>query len=227
MDVDLIYIINNEAGSESFQVRGEQHRYIVKARRQKVGDIIHFRNLDDMKILYEYEITEIDVRSVSFTIVGSQIKEVKSKKELHVAWCVIDTNSIEKVLPSLSEIGVSRISFIYCDRSQRKIKLDFKRFERILEASMQQCGRSDFIKFDTYNHLKDFVVEYQDVKVLDLCENILDKSAELQRVLVGCEGGFSDEEREFLKTQEIFRLDTPMVLRSQSAVMAIASKILL
>lgn len=57
------------------------------------------------------------------------------------AWCVIDIKSIKKVLPMLNELGVSRITFVYCDRSQINIKLDFARFERILEASMQQCGR--------------------------------------------------------------------------------------
>ncbi|WP_434657462.1 16S rRNA (uracil(1498)-N(3))-methyltransferase [Sulfurimonas sp. NW9] len=46
-------------------------------------------------------------------------------------------------------------------------------------------------------------------------------------VLIGCEGGFSAKEKEFLKNQEVFRLDTPMILRSESAVLAVASKILL
>jgi 16S rRNA (uracil1498-N3)-methyltransferase len=46
-------------------------------------------------------------------------------------------------------------------------------------------------------------------------------------VLIGCEGGFSKEERELLQTQEVFRLNTEMVLRSESAVVAVAAKILL
>ena len=41
------------------------------------------------------------------------------------------------------------------------------------------------------------------------------------------EGDFSKVEKEFLKPLEVFRLDTPMVLRSESAVMAVASKVLL
>ena len=53
------------------------------------------------------------------------------------------------------------------------------------------------------------------------CEN------DFETVLIGCEGGFSQKEKEFLKKQERFRLDTPMVLRSESAVVAVASKIVL
>ena len=227
MDVDLIYILNDDAGKDSLHVRGEQHRYLVKARRQEVGDIICFRNTEHIQTLYEYEVSDIDARSISFTLVGAKTQEVKSQKELHIAWCVIDAHSIEKVLPSLSEIGVSRISFIYCDRSQGKIKLDFKRFERLMEASMQQSGRSSKMEFDTYKNIKSFVDEFSDVKVFDFCENLLPTDTYCSRVLVGCEGGFSDDEREFLKKQDCFRLDTPMVLRSESAVMAIASKVLL
>ncbi|MEO1938944.1 MAG: 16S rRNA (uracil(1498)-N(3))-methyltransferase, partial [Sulfurimonas sp.] len=42
-----------------------------------------------------------------------------------------------------------------------------------------------------------------------------------------CEGGFAPSEKELLQKQEVFRLKTPMVLRSESAALAVASKILL
>ena len=140
---------------------------------------------------------------------------------------MIDAKSIEKVLPSLCEIGVSKIAFINCDRSQKNFKLDFKRFERIQEASMQQSGRSSFIEMSTSKCIKDFVKENPLVKVFDFCETSLEDGADFQTVLIGCEGGFSKDERELLKTQDSFRLKTPMVLRSESAVLAVASKIIL
>lgn len=223
----MIYILNDDAGSENFSIRGEQHRYLVKARRHNEGDIIHFRNTKDMKTLYEYEVSEVDARYISFKLNSASLSEVKVAHPLHIAWCVVDTHSIEKVLASLNEIGVERVSFIYCDRSQRKIKLDFKRFTRIVEASMQQCGRTNLMEFESFKSIKHFLMEYKDVKVLDFCDNVLGRDAKFKRVLIGCEGGFSQDEKEFLKSQEVFRLDTPMVLRSESAVMAVASKILL
>jgi len=223
----MIYILHDEAGTESLNIRGEQHKYLVKVRRHALGDKISFRNPDDMKMLHRYEISDLDARALTLNLISSSINEVKSKKPLHIAWCIIDTKSIEKVLPSLSEIGVEKISFIGCDRSQKIFKLDFKRFNRILEASMQQCGRSSYIEFDMYKNIKDFIDKFPDTKVFDFCDNILADSSDFQRVLIGCEGGFSEDERELLKRQEVFRLDTPMVLRSESAVMAVSSKLLL
>ena len=223
----MIYILHGEAGAESLNIRGEQHKYLVKVRRHDIGDVISFRNHDDIKTLHRYEIVDIDARAITLDLMSSSLSEVKSNKSLHIAWCMIDTKSIEKVLPSLSEIGVEKISFIGCDRSQKNFKLDFKRFNRILEASMQQCGRSSYIEFDTYKSIKDFIDKFPDTKVFDFCDNVLADSADFARVLIGCEGGFSQNERELLTTQEVFKLDTPMVLRSESAVMAVASKLLL
>ncbi|WP_373003038.1 16S rRNA (uracil(1498)-N(3))-methyltransferase [Sulfurimonas sp.] len=225
--MDLIYILHDEASKDSISIKGELHRYLVKVRRHSVGDQLFFRNRDDMKTLHKYRVLSLESRALELELISSKEEVTQSAKQLHIAWCVIDIKSIEKVLPSLNEIGVERISFIYCDRSQNNIKLDFKRFERILEASMQQCGRSSYMEFDTYKSIEEFITEFEDVKVFDFCDNILNSDANFERVLIGCEGGFSRDERELLSEKENFRLDTPMVLRSESAAVAIASKILL
>ena len=223
----MIYILLDESPKQSLTIKGEVFKYLIKVRRHAKGDKINFRHRDDMKTLYSYEIISVDNRSLELNLLDSNIEEVKAKKNLHIGWCMIDTKSIEKVLPSLSEIGVDKISFISCDRSQKNFKADFRRFERILEASMQQCGRSSYIEFDTFKNIEEFIVKYPHAKVFDFCDNVLDDSSDFETVLIGCEGGFSDLERELLKEQDVFRLDTSMVLRSESAVMAVASKILL
>ena len=227
MDVaDLIYILLDEVKRDRLTIKGETFKYLIKVRRHGEGDEIQVRHRSAIENLCRYKISSVDNRSLDLELITSEIHEVKSEKSLHLAWCAIDIKSIEKVLPSLSEIGVERISFISCDRSQN-MKLDFKRFERILEASMQQCGRSSYIAFDTYKTIAAFISEFPDTKVLDFCENTLKKDVAFERVLIGCEGGFSDNEKKLLESQEVFRLDTPMVLRSESAIMVVASKILL
>lgn len=223
----MIYLLLDQKKEESLTLKGEHFKYLIKARRHSVGDEISIRYKDDLSILHQYKITQIDGRSLSLELLASKEVEIESLKKLHIAWCVIDAKSIEKVLPSLSEIGVAKISFISCDRSQKNFKLDFNRFERILEASMQQCGRSNYIEFDTYKNIASFIEKYPNTKVLDFCDTVLKESSEFQTVLIGSEGGFSKEEREYLTSCDVFRLDTPMVLRSESAVMAVASKVLL
>jgi len=223
----MVYLFNENAGKERFSIKGEDFKYLIKVRRHNIGDILGFRSKENIKTLHIYQLSAIEPRSATFELVSSEILEVKAKETLHIGWCVIDNKSVEKVLPSLNELGVSKISFIYCERSQKNFKPDFKRYERIIEASNQQCGRTEIMAFDIYKNIESFIADFGDVKVFDFCENILSEGAGFERVLIGCEGGFSPKEKEFLKNQEVFRLDTPMILRSETATVAVASKILL
>jgi len=225
--VDLIYIFDKNAGASHLSIKGEIYKYLVKVRRHQIGDELRFRSQENMQTLHNYKIVLLDAKSLEMELLSSQEEVVQAQKKLHIAWCVIDSKSIEKVLPSLCEIGVSKISFIFCHRSQKNFKLDFNRYKRIMEASMQQCGRSTYIEFDTYKDIAAFIAAFPDTKVFDFCDKVLGNGNDFKRVLIGCEGGFSKDEKEFLKSQEVFRLDTPMVLRSESAVLAVASKILL
>ncbi len=223
----MIYLFDANAGKEHLVLKGETHKYLVKVLHHSVGDILKLRNKDSIETLHLYEIVSIEGRSLTLHLIESKRNEINPQKKLHIGWCVIESKSIEKMLPSLNEIGVSRISFIYCERSQKNFKPDFKRFERILEASMQQSGRTHTMELDTYKNVHQFIEEFPETKVFDFSDMVLEGDSNFEQVLVGCEGGFSQDEKEFLKSQDVFRLNTPMILRSESAVMAVSSKILL
>lgn len=223
----LIYILLDEKPKSNLSIRGEIFKYLVKVRRHNVNDTIQFRYKNEMDILYQYRVANIENRSLELEFMSKKREIVKARKPLHIGWCIIDSKSIEKVLPSLCEIGVQRISFISCDRSQKSFKVDFKRLGRIVESSLQQSGRSDSIEFDTYKNIMTFIEAFPQTKVFDFSQRTISTYTDIDTVLIGCEGGFSLDERELLKSQDVFRLDTPMVLRSESAVVAVASKILL
>jgi len=220
------FLFSDEAGSSSLKLKGEEYKYLFKVRRHDVDDILYFRSRDRSEILHAYRVISLDGRSASLERLSSEAKEVKSDKKLHIAWCVIDPKSVEKVLPSLNEVGVFKISFIYCARSQKNFKMDLQRYERILETSSQQCGRSKQMAFEVFKNLDAFLQENPQTIVLDFCDEVLGCENEFDTVLIGCEGGFSEDERKKVEALERFRLDTPMILRSESAAMAIASKVL-
>lgn len=221
------FLFNEEAGNAQLTLKGEDFKYIIKVRRHKVGDILGFRQTEKTETLYQYKVASVDGRHATLELLHSGIEEIKAAKILHVGWCVVDSKSVEKVLPLLNELGVSKISFIYCDRSQKNFKADFRRYERILESSMQQCGRSSKMLFDEVEDVKSFIKQYPETVVFDFSDEILGEGSEISTVLVGSEGGFSGNERSLLASQRMVRLNTPMILRSETAVTAIASKVLL
>jgi 16S rRNA (uracil1498-N3)-methyltransferase len=224
----MIYLHHPLAGEQSLFLEGDMHRYIFKVRRHKAGDILSLRTLKDT-LLHKYTISEINKKSLHLTLEESLIKEVKASRTLHIGWCVIDPKSIEKVLPSLNEIGVEKISFIYCKRSQKSFKIDAKRLEKILLNSSQQSGRSQMMELEILESLEEFISKYPESKMLNFSKNTLNSQNidTLKTIVIGCEGGFHEEEVRLFTSKNILGFDTPLVLKSESAVCAVASKLLL
>ncbi|MEA2110643.1 MAG: 16S rRNA (uracil(1498)-N(3))-methyltransferase [Campylobacterota bacterium] len=222
----MTFVFCNEAGESNLHVKGELFKYLIKVRRHNIGDEVCLRTENETSVLYIYMIKDIRGREAILELKSSSTRLVKAHKNLHVIWCLIDPKSIEKVLPTLNEIGVAKISFVKCERSQNNFGLDFERFRRILINSMQQCGRSEFMEFEYIESLEEVLQRYKSVVYFDFCDNVLDESDTIDTFLVGCEGGFSSNERILLQNQKAFRLKTPMILRSESAVCTVSSKIL-
>ena len=222
----MLYLYVKEAGQSQLTLSGDEHRYIFKVRRQKVDDLLHLRNLTD-DLLHQYKISYLDKRSVILELQESKEFEVKADRSLHIGWCVIDPKSIEKVLPSLNEMGVEKITFIYCKRSQKSFKLDFKRWEKILLNSSQQSGRSQMMQLEMADDLETFLTQYPQSKMLNFSQNNFVANTEADTIVIGCEGGFTQEEVALFKAENIVGFDTPLVLKSESAVCAVASKVLL
>jgi 16S rRNA (uracil1498-N3)-methyltransferase len=180
----VLYLYNAQAGTPQLNLEGDDHRYIFKVRRHKVEDTLYLRNLAD-GLLHRYLIGHIDKRSVILTLQESSILDVKAKQSLHIGWCIIDPKSVEKVLPSLNEIGVEKITFIYCKRSQKSFKLDFKRLEKILLNSSQQSGRSVMMTLEIGENLESFLERNPEAKMLNFSENKITESSKLDTIVIG------------------------------------------
>jgi len=223
----MVFTFHDDAGVENLELRGETFKYLIKVRRHKIGDLIALRQPENSDFLYQYKLENIDGRRALLVLHEAKEYKVLASRKLHIGWCLIDPKSIEKVLPLLNESGVSEITFITCKRSQKNFKLDFKRYERILETSSQQCGRSQKMLFNSYDNVDDFLMQYPNTAIFDFGGAILENTQNIKTILVGCEGGFSDEERQLFDTNNLFSFKTPMILRSETAVVAISNQILL
>ncbi|RUM74036.1 MAG: 16S rRNA (uracil(1498)-N(3))-methyltransferase [Sulfurovum sp.] len=222
----MLYLYHEDAGQETLKLEGEAHRYLFKVRRHKAGDRLHLRNLQDNRI-YRYEISQIDKRTALLTLEESEILEIKASKKLHIGWCVIDPKSIEKALPSLNEMGVEKITFIYCDRSQKSFKPDLQRLRKILLGSSQQSGRSEMMQLETAENLDVFLRNNPDAKMLNFSKEYFVGKAEIETIVIGCEGGFTPRETALFAPDRIVGFQTPLVLKSESAACAVAAKVLL
>lgn len=221
------FSFHSNASSESIEIENDLYKYLIKARRHKVGDEIAFRNLND-NFIYFYKITSIDRRKALCQLISSEEKIVENDKKLHLGWCMIDPKTVEKTIASLNELGVKKITFIYCEYSQKNFQQNFEKLEKILINSSSQCGRSSIIKLDFCDSLDEFIEQNPGSFFLDFStQNIDSKKNEIQTLIIGCEGGFSNAERDKFDTEKIVGFNSSLILRSETAIISASSKILI
>ena len=219
------YLYHPQSGAPTVTVAQEQYRYLFKVRRHQVGDEIALRNLQDDN-LYLYRVVSIAKKEALLELTRSKELVVAPQKSLHLGWCMVDPKTIEKALPSLNEIGVSKITLIYCQYSQKQFKPGFDRLRKILLTSMQQSGRSVWMELDLCNTLEAFLQTYPNAYALDFGGTPLEGKSGIETVVIGCEGGFSNNERALFQ-ERIVGFESDMVLRSESAACAASAKLLL
>lgn len=217
------FVLNADAGSDELSLSGEEYKYLIKVRRHTIGDLMVFRSRENLHEAYLYRLERTDGRNAYFTLQGHHRAPCELAKKLHIGWCLVDPKTIEKALPTLSELGVAKITFIHCRRSQRNFRLDFERFERIMESSIMQCGRTSLIELAESSTLSAFLDAYPEALILDFSDEVLKSEENMETVIIGCEGGFDESERKLFASHRVRVLKTPMILRSETAAIAVAA----
>lgn len=214
-------------GDKFLEISDDTYKYLIKARRHKINDEIYFRNLKD-DFIYLYKLNDINRRNASFELVSYEEKIIKNDNNLHLIWCLVDPKTIEKYLASLNELGLDKITFVYCEFSQKNFKVNFEKLEKILINSSSQCGRSNIIKLEIRNSLDEVLKENDDVYFLDFSKTSIDeKKTDIKTLVIGCEGGFSQDERLAFNKDKIVGFKSNIILRSETAILSAAAKILI
>jgi len=220
----LQFIFCENSGNNSILLKGELYNYIFKVRRHKSDEVLNFRNPNSPKIIYRYSVESIDRRKAKLKLESSFEDFIEPEKKITLGWCVVDIKTIEKTLPMINELGVQTIHFIYCKYSQKDIKLDFERLNKILQNSSMQSGRYDITKLSLSDSLDSFLENFPKTIAIDFSD---EKLGEIDKnhisILIGAEGGFSQDEREKFKT--VKGLKSPYILKSQTAVISAISLI--
>jgi 16S rRNA (uracil1498-N3)-methyltransferase len=222
--MQFTYHINS--GDQTLTIDGDLHKYLFKVRRHDKDKNIFFRNLIDNNI-YEYKVDIIDKRKTTLTLFNFEEKIIQSNKSLHIGWCVIDPKSIEKQIASLNELGVEKITFIYCEYSQYKYKVNLDKLEKLLINSSQQSGRSNLIILKESNSIEDFISDNPNSYMFNFSSNHIDNLKDnIDTIILGCEGGFSEDEVLSFDKTKIVGISSDIILRSETAAVTIASKLL-
>lgn len=178
----------------------------------------------DLK-LCRYTITEINKKDAKLTLQEIQIISPHNPPKGHLIWAMIEPKNIEKTLPMLNELNLAKVTFFYAQYSQKQFKLDFKRLQRILNHSCEQCGRLIGLEIEIFSNMEEVLQNYPNFAVLDFGGEALVDSLKMP-LMIGCEGGFSQKEREILRDKHIFSAPKCNILRSETAALYAASRLI-
>lgn len=198
----------------------------LRVLRYRVGDELVIFN-DQEERLYRIEVIEKD--SVKLNLVTELARKIPERK-IYLLWSLLKKDKNDWVLQKATELGVHKFVPIIAERSERT-ELNLERAQKILIEASEQSGRADIPLIREPLSLKEAVHEYSQKLPLFVAEmghgqdrlEKLDKAA----VLIGPEGGWSDQEKIFFEEQAINRLSlSNLTLRAETAaVVAVYSLI--
>lgn len=197
--MQLFYNPEINETSETFSFDREESKHIIKVLRKKDTDVLFVTN--GLGFLFKTEITLASDTKCTVKIISFQ-KEKPQNYQLHLVVAPTKMNDkFEWFLEKATEIGISEITPIICDHSERKqIKTD--RFDKIILSAMKQSNQSYLPKLNEPIAFKDFIkIKNEGLQLIAHCEEVDKKSLkdvlkpnENITMLIGPEGDFSLKE---------------------------------
>lgn len=217
------FLYHHFAGKTSLSLEKKDFLHL-KARRIKTDDKLVLRNLKD-DLAFTYLVSEISKYTYELKLIKSEQNATK-KSDFCLALAVIEPKILEKTLPFLNELNLSKLILVYSDFSQKNFKIDLQRFERILIQSCQQCGRTNLMQIELFKNTKALIENYKNIVLLDFQgQNFQKENLKNKLLFIGPEGGFSAKEREIINQK--IKLDCPNILKTQTASIALVAKFLI
>jgi 16S rRNA (uracil1498-N3)-methyltransferase len=199
--MQLFYQSDLSTDSREVVFSREESRHISRVLRKIEGDLLQITN--GKGVLFEVELTHSDPKKCIATILRSESKEALPYY-LHMVVAPTKLNDrYEWFLEKATEIGVSEITPLICDHSERKV-INHERYTKKLQSAMKQSLKTYLPKLNPSVSFKEFINSTKDSdndKIIAHCKDSSKKT--LKEVLkpnrsvillIGPEGGFSDEE---------------------------------
>ena len=186
--------------NQQLHLSAEESRHAIKVLRKGEGEILHL--VDGKGGYYQVEITVANHKKCEFRIVDKVEQSNPIPYELHIAIAPTKNNDrIEWFIEKATEIGITEITPILCEHSERKV-INQERLTKVLVSAMKQSGQAFLPKLNPLTKLGDLIkVQNMESKYIAHCEeqrqkklNELYKKGSKSLILIGPEGDFSTNE---------------------------------
>ncbi len=221
--MNLFYQPDLPAGA--FHLDEDESRHAVRVLRMEDGDLLDVT--DGKGILYKCRITKADSKKCHFEVIEKR-EQQKKNDFIHIAIAPTkNADRIEWFVEKAVEIGVDQISFVLCQKSERK-NINIERIQKVAISAMKQSQQSTLplltllLPFNQIVSVKadQKFIAYVDQDNPDLLKNKAAKGKNCL-VLIGPEGDFSKEELNLAFQNHFIKVSLgPNRLRTETAGLA-------
>jgi len=200
MALPFFYIAEYDPAQKEIVLDEDTSRHVVQVLRKKEGEKL---NLTDGKgHLIAAEITDDHKKHCTVKVIDSQFTTHNSRKTAIAISLLKNTSRFEWFLEKATEIGVSEIIPLICERTEKQ-KFRYERMKGICISAMLQSQQSwlpILHQPKQFNHLAMEQLNYE-IKFIAHCEESIAKqnlstfkSLNHSMILIGPEGDFTKQE---------------------------------
>ncbi len=195
--MQLFYNSTIKETDKDFTFDKEESRHIVRVLRKKEEDVIYITN--GKGYLFTSKIINANDKRCNISILKTDYYKNTLNYQLHIAIAPTKNNQrFEWFLEKATEIGISEITPIICEHSERKV-IKKERFEKVIISAIKQSKRYYLPKINEAITFTSFVNnDFSGLKFITHCEdeekNLLKNKLEKREdviILIGPEGDFS------------------------------------
>ncbi len=206
--------------------------HITKVLRTKAGQNIKF--IDEDKNLYFCKIFEINKNGLKAEIIKKDKSTCFLKTKICLIQSILSQDAQNLAIANATQTGVQEIIPVISDNvsvKRENLKGKLEKWQKIALENFKQCERADSVKIHNITTLKEALKNFKKENTIIFAEKyanlILDEivnkinTQEKIAVVIGPEGGFSQEEFEFFKKNN-YNLTTlgKMIFKAPNAVVA-------
>ena len=205
-------------------ISGGEAQHLSRVRRAKVGDEIVAFNGDGFD--YHLKISEITKDKVVAEIIEKTINRASNDTNITVYLSMIKNDALTTAIDNLAELNVKHVKLFKSDYSVAQI--DEKKLEKLNQIAIQaskQSERADVMKISIINK-KDIKIDCENVITFFAYEDSNNKIENFSgdfAVIIGPEGGFSENENKFFSSFAKNVSLSKTILRAEVACVASVS----
>jgi 16S rRNA (uracil1498-N3)-methyltransferase len=205
--------------SDEYELVREELHHLINVVRIRVGEELLL--LNGQGLMVQTEVTKVSKSELKLKMIRHSIRQ--RPFDFNLALGMPKREALELALKEATEIGFSAVYLIKSDRSQIKIP-EKQRIENILISALEQSN-APWMPEIKYAHWNDLPWEEMDASFLLDSQSVASPTLKPGStgklfLLLGPEGGFSDEELTFLHSKDVLQivnLPTP-ILRTPTAL---------